>query len=146
MKITEALYAEHQVLQSTFDHIEEVLPTLKTLAEVKSVAALMEAMLRAHTQTEDELFIGPLEHYFEQIGHRDTFHQEHDQIECALRGLQKARRARQAQELLLEAIAISRHHLDKEERIVFPLAERGLKAITLAAMGPNWIGRRDAFS
>jgi hemerythrin-like domain-containing protein len=146
MKITEALSAEHQVFQSTFDHIEDELPKLKTLAEVKSVASLMEGMLRAHTETEDELFIGPLEHCFEQIGQRETFHQEHEQIEGALRLLQKASRLKQARDLLLKAIAASRRHLDKEERIVFPMAERVLKSKTLAALGQSWMERRSRFS
>ena len=62
MKITEALFAEHLVFHSMFDHIETAAPALKTLAEVKALAALMEQLLKAHSDTEDELFIGPLEH------------------------------------------------------------------------------------
>src|SRR5262245_42198404 len=131
MKITEALHAEHQVFQSTFDHLEEVLPKFRTLAEVKSVASLVEAMLRAHSETEDELFIGPLEHCFEQIGQRETFHKEHEHIEGALRMIQKATRLKHARDLLLKAVTACRQHLDKEERIVFPLAERVLKGKTL---------------
>ncbi|SRR5258708_5978268 len=146
MKITEALSAEHQVFQSTFDHIEDTLPKLKTLAEIKAVAALMEAMLWAHTQTEDELFIGPLEHCFEQLGQKETFHQEHKQIEGALRLLQIATRLTQARSLLLKAIAAARHHLDKEERIVFPMAERVLKSKTLTALGKTWRDQREQFS
>jgi len=73
MKITEALLAEHLVFHSMFDHIEAMAPRLKTLVEVKSLAALMEQLLKAHSDTEDELFIGPLEHCFEQLGQRDAF-------------------------------------------------------------------------
>ena len=62
MKITEALFAEHLVFHNMFDHIEATVPKLKTLAEVKSLAALMESLLKSHSDTEDELFIGPLEH------------------------------------------------------------------------------------
>ena len=64
MKITEALFAEHLVFHNMFDHIEAAAPKFKTLAEVKSQAALMEQLLKAHSDTEDELFIGPLEHCF----------------------------------------------------------------------------------
>src|SRR6266568_1652209 len=73
MKITEALFAEHLVFHSLFDHLEGIAPQLKTLAQVKSMAALMESMLKAHSDTEDELFIGPLEHCFEQIGQCEIF-------------------------------------------------------------------------
>ena len=38
MKITEALLAEHVVFHNIFDYIERILPDVKTLAEVKSLA------------------------------------------------------------------------------------------------------------
>ena len=88
MKITEALFAEHLVFHNMFDHIEATAPKLKTLAEVKSLAALMESLLKSHSDTEDELFIGPLEHCFEQIGQRDAFLEEHQEIDDSLRNLQ----------------------------------------------------------
>ena len=87
MKITEALFAEHLVFHNMFDHIEATAPKLKTLAEVKSLAALMESLLKAHSDTEDELFIGPLEHCFEQIGQRDAFLEEHQEIDDSLRNV-----------------------------------------------------------
>src|ERR1051325_7888351 len=96
MKITEALFAEHQVFHNLFDHIERTAPRLKTLAEIKSLAALMESVLDAHSRTEDELFIGPLEHCFEQLGHRETFHAEHEEIAHSLRLVQKAKHPKQA--------------------------------------------------
>ena len=142
MKITEILLAEHAVFHNLFDHIETVLPRLKTLAEVKSLAALLESVLRAHSATEDELLIEPLEHCFEQIGQRDTFHGEHEEIDETLRALQKAGALRTARRLLHAAVASSRKHFDKEERIVFPMAERVLNARTLSALGDKWLVRR----
>jgi hemerythrin-like domain-containing protein len=142
MKITEALFAEHQVFHNLFDHIERTAPRLKTLAEIKSLAALMESVLDAHSRTEDELFIGPLEHCFEQLGHRETFHAEHEEIDHSLRLVQKAKQPKQARHLLLAAVAASRKHMDKEERIVFPLAEHVLNTKTLALLGQTWRERR----
>ena len=60
MKITEALFAEHLVFYHMFDHIEAVAPQLRALGEVKTLAALLESLLKNHSDTEDELFIGPL--------------------------------------------------------------------------------------
>jgi hemerythrin-like domain-containing protein len=142
MKITEALSAEHQVFHSLFDYIERNVPRSKTLGEVELLAGLMETMLAAHSRTEDELFIGPLEHCFEQIGHRETFHQEHDEIESNLKLAQKAKQMKQARHLLMAAVTSSRKHIDKEERIVFPMAERVLKSKTLLALGQTWADRR----
>jgi len=142
MKITEALFAEHLVFHNMFDHIEATVPKLKTLAEVKSLAALMESVLKAHSDTEDELFIGPLEHCFEQIGQRDAFLEEHQEIDDNLRTLRQAKQLKPARQLLLAAVAYSRRHFDKEERIVFPMAERVLNGKTLQALGQSWVEQR----
>jgi hemerythrin-like domain-containing protein len=142
MKITEALLAEHLVFHNLFDHIEVAAPRLKTLAEIKSLAALMESMLRAHSDTEDELFIGPLEHCFDQIGQRDAFLEEHQEIDGNLKKVREAKQVRRARQLLIGAVAYSRRHFDKEERIVFPMAERVLKAKTLTALGQSWMEQR----
>jgi hemerythrin-like domain-containing protein len=142
MKITEALFAEHLVFHNMFDYIETVAPRLKTVAEVKSLATLMESLLKAHSDTEDELFLGPLEHCFEQIGQRDALLEEHKEIDESLRSLRQVRNLRKARQLLLAAVTYSRKHFDKEERIVFPLAERVLNSKTLAALGQTWVEQR----
>ena len=142
MKITEALLAEHLVFHSMFDHIEATATKLKSLGEVKTVAAVMESMLKAHSDTEDELFLGPLEHCFEQIGQRDAFLEEHREIDENLRLIQNAKQVSRARQLLLAAVTYSRKHFDKEERIVFPLAERVLKAKTLTTLGQTWMHQR----
>ena len=142
MKITEALLAEHLVFHNMLDHIETTTPKLKTLAELKSLSALLESMLKAHSRTEDQLFIGPLEHCFEQLGQRDAFMEEHAEMDGHLRRIRQAKRLKAAQGLLLGAVRYSREHFDKEERIVFPMAERILKAETLAALGQTWMQQR----
>ena len=101
MKITEALFAEHLVFHNMFDHIEAAAPKLKTLAEVKSLAALMESLLKSHSDTEDEMFIGPLEHCFEQLGQRDAFLEEHQEIDISLKNVQLTKDFKKARQLLL---------------------------------------------
>ena len=138
MKITDALFAEHVVFHNMFDYIEATAPGLKTLAEIKCLAALVEKLLEDHSHTEDKLFIGPLEHCFEQIGQRETFHQEHEQIEQNLELIQRAKQLKQARLLLMGVVLASRKHFDKEERIVFPMAEQCLSSQTLVALGHTW--------
>ena len=144
MKITEVLLAEHLVFHSMFDQIEAKVSKFGTLAEVKGMAALVEAVLKAHSDTEDELFLGPLEHCFEQIGQRDSFLEEHQEMNESLLLVQKATRVKQAQRLLLIAVTHSRRHFEREERIVFPLAERVLKSATLTELGRNWMHQRNS--
>jgi hemerythrin-like domain-containing protein len=143
MKITEALLAEHTVFHSLFDHLEKTVPKARSLAEIRTLASLLETMLEAHSRTEDELFIAPLEHCFEQIGHRETFHQEHEEIDACLTLVRKAKQSRNAKQSLLAAITCSRKHFDKEERIVFPMAEKLLKSNTLLKLGSDWMEQRN---
>lgn len=143
MKITEILMAEHTVFHCLFDHIEASVPEAKTLAVVKALAVTMDSLTAPHSQTEDELFIKPLEHYFDQIGHQGTFHDEHELIEKALAGVMKTKDLKVAKKLLLGAVTASRRHFDKEERIVFPMAERVLKTRTLTELGNQWRTKRD---
>ena len=146
MKITEILMAEHAVFHNLFDHIEAVVPRLKTLAEVKVLAAVVERVHEPHSQTEDDLFIEPLEHCFDQMGQKETFHAEHERIDATLAKVHKARTVKDAKKVLLGAIAACRKHFDKEERIVFPMAERVLKMKTLTELGRQWMLQRGAKS
>lgn len=144
MKITEILVAEHVVFHNLFDYLEQTVPRLKSLAEIKSLSAALEVLMRAHAKTEDDLLVEPLEHCLSQIGQSETFHEEHDEIDSRLAEVQKARSTKQARELLLKAVLRSREHFDKEERIVFPLAEQVMKTRTLSSLGNEWMKRRDA--
>jgi len=144
MKITEILMAEHAVFHNLFDHLERCAPRLKTLAELKALAAALETLVRAHSNTEDELFVAPLEHCLEQIGQCETFHEEHEEIDQTLAEIQKAKQLGVARKRLAQAVIACRDHFDKEERIVFPLAERTLKSNTLEALGAAWMKRREA--
>mgnify|MGYP003349324693 CR=1 FL=1 len=62
MKITEALLAEHVVFHNLFDYVERATPKLRTLAEVRVLADLLDAMLESHGQIEDKLVMEPLDH------------------------------------------------------------------------------------
>ena len=143
MKITDVLRAEHAVFHNLFDHIEATAPRLKTLAEVRAMAVLVDKVHEPHAKTEDDLFMEPLEHCFDQIGQHDTLHGEHLLIDEMLAQARQARTVKEARRVLLRAIAMCRSHFDKEERIVFPMAERVLKAKTLSELGEAWLRRRE---
>ena len=144
MKITDALLAEHVVFHNIFDHIERVLPKMETLAEVKGWAGLMEGLLLAHGKTEEDLVFAPLNHYLEQLGQSDSFEHEHQEIDNSLLRVKTAKRVPEARRLLLQAVIASRAHFDREERIVFPLAEKVMKDKTLRELGKVWMKQRDA--
>lgn len=143
-KITEALLAEHVVFHDLFDSLEHLLPGMTTLKEVHALAGLLDAMLKAHSKVEDELIIEPLDHCFDQMGQHDTFHQEHEEIDASLAECLRCQVFRKARQSLQDAVVASRHHFDKEERLIFPMAEKLLKAKTLTTLGERWKVERKA--
>src|ERR1044071_6489149 len=142
MKITDALLAEHVVFHNMFDYLERKLPDLKTLAEVRVLASLLGTVLRIHSKIEDRLLIDPLEGAFSQLGQAENFHEEHNEIERGIGSVQSTRRIVEAKARLLKAVVLSRKHFDKEERLVFPLAEKHLSAKSLLVLGKRWEEQR----
>jgi hemerythrin-like domain-containing protein len=144
VKITQALLAEHVVFHNLFDYLDRVTPQLKVLAEVRALAALLEAMLEVHSKVEDELLIDPLEPAFSHLGQAENFHDEHHEITVNLKLIRSTRKLAEARRLLHKAVLVSRRHFDKEERIVFPLAEKQLSAKSLIHLGKRWEEQRKA--
>ncbi len=142
MKITDALLAEHVVFHALFDHIERATPKLKTLGEVRTLADLLETMLVQHSKSEDELLMNYLEDSIEQMGHRDTFHEEHELIEKHLGAVRAAPGLKGAQKLLVDAVVGARKHFDKEERLVFPLAEKVISYHNIMKLGKQWLEKK----
>jgi hemerythrin-like domain-containing protein len=144
MKITDVLRAEHAVFHSLFDYIESAAPRLKTLAEIRALAAAMGAITKGHSRTEDELLIAPLEHCIEQMGQAEAFHTEHEEIDRTLMLIQKVKSVSKARQLMLSAVTASRAHFNKEERILFPMAEKVLNIGSLKNLAGSWQRQREA--
>ena len=142
MKITEALLAEHVVFHNLFDYVERATPKLRTLAEIRALAGLLDAMLEAHGEIEDKLVMEPLDHCLDQFGQNEAIHAEHEHIDTMLEQVRSCRDLKQARKLLIIAVVVSRQHFDREERVIFPLAEKWLKTKTLQTLGTEWIAKR----
>ena len=138
MTITEALLAEHVVFHNIFDYLERAMPGLRSLGEIRALASFLESMLGVHALMEDELLIEPLEACLCQLAQRENFHEEHEAIDKDLEAIQTTRSVAEAKRLLLNAVTSSRRHFDKEERIIFPLAEKLLSSNTLLLLGKRW--------
>ena len=142
MKITEALLAEHVVFHNLFDYVERATPKLRTLGEVRALAGLIGAMQEAHGQIEDELVMEPLAHCLDHLGQNEAIHAEHQHIETVLAQVRSCRELGKAKKLLHGAVVVSRQHFDREERVIFPLAEKWLKPKTLQTLGTEWVAKR----
>lgn len=141
MKITEALVAEHNTFLIVFDQIERVLPSLSKPAEVRTIARIVEGLLKAHSKTETNLAYLALDHVLEQSGELKRMHQDHQEMDDQLRKVHKARTCVEARRLLKAALRDSRDHFRLEESNVFPLIEKVLQKETQRDLGQKWLQR-----
>ena len=139
MKITDALLAEHVVFHNLFDHIESAAPKLEAMPEVCALANLLEAMLLKHSHLEDRLLMDYLDDSIEQMGQRETFHEEHELIENHLNAVRSATDVVIGRKLLVNAVSGARKHFDKEERLIFPLAEKVISYHNIMKLGDQWM-------
>ena len=138
MRITDALIAEHKAFTAIFDQIENELPRMSTLAEVRLAARLVEGALAGHADAEENLAFVALDHVLRQNGKLDRLYEDHHELDDRLLRLQRMKdfgRARQSLEL---ALAAARRHFTWEEDVVFPLCERVLQHETLERLGRAW--------
>jgi hemerythrin-like domain-containing protein len=139
--ITEALVAEHSAFCAVFEQMEQALPQVHTLAEIKLLTRLLEGMLVDHSETETDLAYVALDQVLEDRGKLDRLHEDHREIDAHLKRAQAAEQFSEAQRLLHEALSASRAHFRREEWTVFPLIERVLQQTTLKELGQEWLQR-----
>jgi hemerythrin-like domain-containing protein len=142
--ITEALASEHVVLAALFEHIERVLPGLRTVEEARLLTGLVEAMLHRHSELETHLAYVALDHVLEDRHQLDRLHEDHEEIDDRLRRARSARRCLQARSPLAAALQASREHFRREEQTVFPLLDQVLPGEMLAELGQVWWQRHQA--
>lgn len=135
LTIIEALKVEHSVFVTVFDQIDSLLPELRTLAEVKNLAALVEGLLQGHADTEENLAYAALDHVLQDQGMLSRLYQDHQEIDGHLLKVKSARNLAAARRLLHAALLASRRHFRHEEQSIFPLIENMFQSGTLAELG-----------
>ena len=138
MKLTDALLAEHVVFHSIFASITKEMPQFKTIEEFRTVAKMLLGTLEAHGRAEHDLLLPPIEPFLQEIGHLENFHQEDDAIIDNLRETAESQDLVAAKSHLHRALRLATEHFDKEERLVFPLAEKHISEESLHALGAKW--------
>ena len=142
MKITDALLGEHAVFYAQFDHLEQAIPDANSVAQVKSLGAMLAAALASHAQMEEELLFTTLEPHIGSMGPLAVMRKEHDEIEKSLESLPAIQEVDQARDLLLKVVTVAREHFPKEEQALYPIANKTLTAETMIDLGAQWAACR----
>jgi regulator of cell morphogenesis and NO signaling len=143
MRITDVLLGEHGVFYAQFDYLQHAVRSAGNVAEVQSLAGMLDAALASHAAMENSLLFSALEpHLGAQSGPLSVMRWEHDEIERIFNQLAQARSLKEAQQLVADVLQVARAHFVKEEQMLFPAAERTLGAATLADLGTRWAAQR----
>lgn len=143
MLITDAFLGEHAILYLLFQDIEPILPGLDSVAALRNRVAPLACSLESHAHLEDELLFAALEPYLgTHGGPLAVMRMEHDQIEHLLACVYAASDLTSGRACALQMIEVSRAHFQKEERVLFQIAQQMLGKETLSALGATWATRR----
>ena len=126
--LIETMVVEHSVFLKLFDEIERRLPAMGTVAEVKLAAELIEGLLAAHGQSEEDLAYAALDHMLAERGRMDTLYQDHVELDGRLEQLKSTQDVKEA-----------RQHFRRKELTIFPLIEAALQKNMLKELGDAWI-------
>lgn len=141
MRITDALYGEHGSLYMLMNAIEARLAD-SDLATLRTSAALFGTAILAHAHFENDPFFAALDRVMPGGGPVTAMRAEHEEIEGELAKVATSRDADAARAHLEAAIAEARSHFQKEEIVLFPMAEQLLGSDTLEEMAAAWAQNR----
>jgi iron-sulfur cluster repair protein YtfE (RIC family) len=138
IQITAALLGEHGVFYALFDHFESSLDEAHCAGQVKARASTIAAALVSHAQMEEQVLFRRLDSYPDLIGPLAVMRLEHNQIEQALEHIQSIDDLALAQQAARQIAHLARQHFLKEERVIFPFAERALDQAASETLGGRW--------
>lgn len=139
--ITDALFGEHGPIYRLLDHLAS--RPFASAEEARAQAAELAAGLATHAHLEDELLFVPLEGSLGPNGGPiAVMRMEHEQVEQTLERLTLVDDAAEANALAAHLATIAHEHFEKEEQVLFPMAEGLLGEDELRSLGEQWMTRR----
>lgn len=141
--ITDALLGEHGVIYRLLGHLTS--RPFESADEARAKAAELAAGLASHAQLEDDLLFVPLEGPLgPNGGPLAVMRMEHKEVEGTLERLAHVEDIEEAEALAAHLVAIAHEHFEKEEQVLFPMAEELLGEDELRSLGEQWLALRRA--
>jgi regulator of cell morphogenesis and NO signaling len=135
--ITDALLGEHGVIYKLLDHLTS--RPFASVEEARTQAAELAAGLATHARIEDDLLFVALEAELgPNGGPLAVMREEHAEVEATLERLIAVEDTVEADALAEHLAAVARGHFEKEEQVLFPMAEQLLGEEALRRIGEQW--------
>jgi regulator of cell morphogenesis and NO signaling len=139
--ITNALLGEHGVIYQLLDHLTS--RPFDSVEEAHVQAAELAAGLATHARIEDDLLFVALEAELgPNGGPLAVMREEHAEVEATLERLTQVEDLQEAEALAGHLVQVAREHFEKEEQVLFPMAEQLLGEEALRSLGAQWAAQR----
>lgn len=143
LKLTDALLGEHGIFHALFDLVEEMAGRDEPVVQIRAATTVLAAMVDRHATLEEDLLFHALEPRLgRDAGPLAVMWAEHEEMAKRLTEIESADGLGRAVDLIETALNLARSHFQKEEQVLFPLAERLLDRDTLIDLGRAWAERR----
>ncbi len=139
MKLTDALLGEHGTFYVLFSQIEEIAAMEGPLAQIRGATMVLGAMVDSHAAIEEKLLFSALEpHLGTNDGPLAVMRAEHEKMACLLEQIEDTDDTDRVILWIEEALSAARSHFQREERVLFPMAQHLLGDEELTRLGRAW--------
>jgi len=142
MKITDALMGEHGLFRNLLQSVERLRAESHDLIELRTAGAVLDNALATHSDIEETIFFPALEPHIGDAGPLAVMRAEHEELDRYVSEMRDSEDVDYVKTVLRDLVALARTHFEKEEAILFPLAEEALGEAKLMELGQRWAAAR----
>jgi hemerythrin-like domain-containing protein len=146
VKLTEVLRDEHQEVYALLNELEDMTSYAGELKILENAMAILMAEVGLHATLEEKLLFPALRPH---TGTTELFAElqaDHQEFRHALEQIADAEDVKQALNAIPEILDMARRHFQKEDEVLYPLAEELLGDEILCQLGETWAAERTAKS
>ncbi len=146
MKLTDALLGEHAVIYELFDYLRDTVLRSDDIRDLHGAVAVVERLLVSHARIEEDLLFSRLDPHFSQMGEQEgplaMMRAEHRGIDDLLEAARGETGVAALKSTIGELLDLTHEHFQKEEVVLFPMAQQILGEANLTELGGLWAARR----
>lgn len=142
MKLTDALLGEHAVIYELFGYVRDTVANTKDVQEIQGAVSVLERLLLSHAKVEEDLLFPRLEPHLGQMGPLAVMREEHSGLDDLLKAAKQETDAGALKSVIDQLLELAYGHFQKEEQVLFAMAQRFLDEATLTELGDEWAAHR----
>ncbi len=142
MKLTDALSGEHAVLYDLFDYVRQTVANADDLQDALGAVSVLDRLLLSHAELEEDLLFPQLEPHLGEMGPLGVMRAEHLGIGEFIEAAKQESDLRALKSVINQLLDYAHDHFQKEEMMLFAMAQQFLDEATLTSLGDEWAALR----